>query len=51
MNAPRVFQRYIYDIFRSIIIQGKILIYMDKMIATKGINEHLAVLRKVVEKA
>lgn len=51
-NAPRVFQRYIYNVFRSMITQNKVLIYMDDiMIATEGIDEHLIILREVLEKA
>ena len=51
-NAPRVFQRYIYNIFRSMIAQNKILIYMDDiMIATEEMDEHLTILREVFQKA
>lgn len=47
-NAPRVFRRYIHDIFRSMIKENKILIYMDDiLVATEGIKEHFDILRSV----
>lgn len=49
-NAPRVFQRYIHNIFRSMITENKILIYMDDiLVATEGIEEHFNILREVFE--
>jgi len=47
-NAPRVFQRYIHNIFRSMIIENKILIYMDDiLVATEEMEEHLNILQEV----
>ncbi|XP_011859685.1 PREDICTED: uncharacterized protein LOC105557126 [Vollenhovia emeryi] len=47
-NAPRVFQRYINDIFRDLIRENKILIYLDDiLIATENVGEHLEILREV----
>jgi len=49
-NAPRVFQRYIHNIFKPMIIEGKVLIYMDDiLIATERMDEHLTILREVFE--
>jgi len=47
-NAPRVFQRYINDIFRDLIRENKILVYLDDiLIATENVDEHLEILREV----
>jgi len=47
-NAPRVFQRYIGDIFRDLIRENKILIYLDDiLIATENVDDHLEILREV----
>lgn len=49
-NAPRVFQRYTSNVFKSMIAADKILIYMDDiLIATEEMKEHLAILREVFE--
>lgn len=49
-NAPRVFQRYVHNIFRSMIIENKILIYMDDiLVATEELEDHFAILREVFE--
>jgi len=49
-NAPRVFQRYIHNIFKPMILESKVLIYMDDiLIATERISEHLTILREVFE--
>jgi len=49
-NAPRVFQRYIHNIFKPMIMEGKVLIYMDDiLIATERTDEHLTILREVFE--
>lgn len=51
-NAPRVFQRYIHNIFRSMITESKILVYMDDLlIATEKMEEHLDILREIFEVA
>jgi len=48
-NAPRVFQRFIHNIFSDLIQQDKILLYIDDiLIATKDIDEHLEILKKVL---
>lgn len=47
-NAPRVFQRYVNDIFRDLIRANKILIHFDDiLIATENIDEHLEILGEV----
>lgn len=44
-NAPRVFQRFIYNIFSDLIRQDKVLLYIDDiLIATKDIDEHVEIL-------
>lgn len=49
-NAPRVFQRYIQQIFKSMIREGRVLIYIDDiMVATEEMQEHLDILREVFE--
>jgi len=51
-NAPRVFQRFIHNIFSDLIQQDKILLYIDDiLIATKNIDEHLEILKKVLNRA
>lgn len=51
-NAPRVFQRFICNIFSDLIKQHKILLYIDDiLIATKNIDEHIEILRKVLKRA
>jgi len=51
-NAPRVFQRFIHNIFSDLIQQDKILLYIDDiLIATKDIDEHLEILKKVLNRA
>ncbi|XP_011879402.1 PREDICTED: uncharacterized protein LOC105568378, partial [Vollenhovia emeryi] len=48
-NAPRVFQRYVYNVFRSLIAKNKVLIYMDDiLVATEEMEEHLDILREVL---
>lgn len=47
-NAPSVFQRYINEIFRDLVREKKVLIYLDDiLIATDGVSEHLEILEKV----
>lgn len=47
-NAPSVFQRFINEIFRDLIEQNQILIYLDDiLIATDTIQDHLNILRRV----
>lgn len=44
-NGPSVFSRYIYKIFRQLINEEKILIYLDDiLIATETIDEHFELL-------
>lgn len=51
-NAPRVFQRYIHNIFKPMIIESKVLIYMDDiLVATEEMEEHFEILREVFETA
>lgn len=51
-NAPRVFQRFIYNIFSDLIQQDKLLLYIDDiLIATKDIDEHIEILREVLNRA
>ncbi|XP_076385702.1 uncharacterized protein LOC143264091 [Megachile rotundata] len=47
-NAPRVFQKYLNDIFQTLIFNNEILLYLDDiLIATSTIEEHLDILQKV----
>lgn len=47
-NAPRVFQRYVNDIFRDLVRANKVLIYLDDiLIATESVDEHLEILKEV----
>lgn len=49
-NAPAAFQRYVNAIFRPLLEEGKILLYLDDiLIATKTINENLKILREVLD--
>lgn len=49
-NAPRVFQRFISDIFHELIRSHNIIFYMDDLlIATEDLNEHLDILRRTFE--
>lgn len=49
-NAPRVFQRYIYTIFKPLIEKDKVLVYMDDiLVATSEMEEHLKILGEVFE--
>lgn len=50
-NAPSVFQRYINNIFKDLIIADKVFIYLDDiLVATKSLSEHIATLELVFEK-
>lgn len=50
-NAPAVFQRFINNIFRDLIDDRKIIIYMDDIVvATHGFEEHKALLKLVLER-
>lgn len=50
-NAPRVFQRYVNDIFRDLVRANKfytLMIYLDDiLIATESVDEHLEILSDV----
>lgn len=47
-NAPRIFQRFLNDIFQNLIYNGEILLYLDDiLVATSTIDEHLNILQKV----
>lgn len=49
-NAPSVFQRYINNIFRYLIEEDKLFVYMDDLlIATETVDEHLAILKNVMD--
>jgi len=49
-NAPRVFQRFINNIFSKLINDNKILLYLDDiLIATETIEEHLKILKDVFQ--
>lgn len=49
-NAPRVFQRFVHTVFKSLIRKNKILIYLDDLpIATKDVDEHIETLSRVFE--
>lgn len=48
--APSVFSRYIYSIFRPLIDENRILVYMDDiMVATEDIQEHFTILQEVFQ--
>jgi len=47
-NAPRVFQRYVNDIFHDLVRTNKVLIYLDDiLIAAESVDEHLEILSNV----
>lgn len=49
-NAPSVFQRFINNIFRSLIVNDKLFVYMDDLlIATDTVCDHLEILKKVMD--
>jgi len=49
-NSPLVFMIYINLIFKGLIENGEILIYIDDiMIATQDLNHHFVILRKVLQ--
>lgn len=49
-NVPSVFERFMKYIFRSLISEGKIITYLDDiLIATLSIEEHLDILKQVVD--
>jgi hypothetical protein len=49
-NAPAVFQRFINKIFKGLIDDGKICVYIDDiLIASESFEEHLETLGKVFE--
>lgn len=51
-NAPRVFQRFIHNIFFDLIQQDKILLYIDDiLIVTEDIGEHLEIFKEVLNRA
>ena len=48
-NSPAVFMRFINLVFKDLIRDGKIVVYMDDvMIATATIEEHIQILREVL---
>lgn len=51
-DVPKVFQRFIHDIFSDLIQQDKILLYVDDiLIATKNIDDQLDILKEVFKRA
>lgn len=47
-NAPRVFQRYIHNVFDSLIRENKIILYLDDLlIATENMDGHIKILSEV----
>lgn len=47
-NAPRIFQRYLNEIFSDLVRRNEVLLYLDDfLIATQTIEEHLGILCKV----
>lgn len=49
-NAPATFQRYINFIFKNLISDGKILIYIDDiLIATETKEEHITILEEAAK--
>lgn len=50
-NAPAVFQRFINGIFRDMIDDRRIIVYMDDiLIATENFDEHKRLVREVLER-
>lgn len=50
-NGPAVFQRFVTNIFRDMIEEGEIIIYIDDiLIATNGVEENLRILKKLFER-
>lgn len=51
-NAPSVFQRYVHKMFKELISTDKLFSYLDDLlIATSTIDEHLSILREVINVA
>ena len=49
-NAPSVFHRYINNIFKDLLVNDKLLIYMDDLlIATESLTEHFNILKQVLD--
>lgn len=49
-NAPAVFQRFVTDVFRSLIDSGDVIIYIDDiLIATDTVENHFRILNLVFE--
>ncbi|XP_076288208.1 uncharacterized protein LOC143212853 [Lasioglossum baleicum] len=47
-NAPRIFQRFLDEIFSDLLRQNKLLLYLDDfLVATETIDEHLDILREI----
>ena len=50
-NAPSFFQRYIYNIFRDLVDEGLIIVYMDDVIiATADFSTHAELVSKVLRR-
>lgn len=50
-NGPSVFQRWISTILRDLIEEGQIIVYIDDiLIATKTVDEHLIVLKRLMSR-
>ncbi|CAK9829692.1 Retrovirus-related Pol polyprotein from transposon 17.6 [Anthophora retusa] len=51
-NAPRIFQRFLNEIFGKLVRQNKLLLYLDDfLVATQTTNEHLKILDEVFQLA
>ena len=51
-NAPKVFSRFLHEMFGKLIRDGKMLLFYDDIfIATEKLDEHLDILREVFEAA
>ena len=49
-NSPATFQMMMNDIFRDLILRGKVIVYLDDiLIFTKTREEHRAVVRQVLQ--
>lgn len=49
-NAPATFQRFINEIFRKLVDEGRLRIFLDDfLLATETYEEHLALMRKFLE--
>lgn len=50
-NAPAVFQRFIYNIFKDLLEERQIVIYMDDLLlATEDLATHKQLLKSILSR-